>query len=256
MATFNIPVPLNTMQLYKTKKMREVDMLIAREQDKEKTVLEEKVEILYESGGKGKDNRYIKMWFQHGVHYAKLYVQQCHNMGQRITDKRARLEKWRRTQDNLVSEQQKMDSLVPPESGTRNLRLELKEKQGKCLDMIMHLNLFNCLVIHQAYEGSLTECMDKVADFYSNLDKWYARSSFAFKIELTITNSYGCNVRIEMLLNIPGAAIEDDSAEWTEVADSLDNLTVELPGEHETTSPAIEAPEEIDLKDDDPDDPL
>ncbi|KAI8596713.1 hypothetical protein EDD21DRAFT_408154 [Dissophora ornata] len=46
MATFNIPVPLNTMQLYKTKKMREVDMLIAREQDKEKTVLEEKYRIV------------------------------------------------------------------------------------------------------------------------------------------------------------------------------------------------------------------
>ncbi|KAF8908066.1 hypothetical protein BGZ58_006123, partial [Dissophora ornata] len=135
------------------------------------------VEIMHESGGKGNNNWYIKIkrgWFQHGVYHAKLYVQQRNKMGQQIKDKRTGLETWRKTQDNLVGERQALDSQVPPESGTRNLRLELKEKQGKCLDMIMrasretlYLNLFNCLVRHQAYEGSLTECMDKVVDFYS-----------------------------------------------------------------------------------------
>ncbi|KAF8957026.1 hypothetical protein BGZ46_002275 [Entomortierella lignicola] len=250
-ATLNVPVELNSMQLYKTRKMRDVDELVGREQAINKANIEaeykvldtaidldirinklqydirelseficnndnnneefmheeryeegwglftsrkeaelqvynlpfaidnvhvhcEGVDVLHHDGGHGNHHWYVKLkrgWFAHGVYHAKMYVQRCNKMRQQINEKRSEIDRSRGEQDRLGEERGKM----PLGGDTNRLRQELKEKQGKCLNLItrahretLHLNLFNALVEASVYEGSPAECVKKVTEFYAS----------------------------------------------------------------------------------------
>ncbi|KAI8603906.1 hypothetical protein EDD21DRAFT_422513 [Dissophora ornata] len=195
---FNIPVSLKKMQLYKTKKMMEVDELIHKEQNRNLRDIQEKTKAVMKKMRDAASNAITDIDFRvtatrYKIRELEEYIRNNDTDDFELIHEDHFHENW-----ELFSFRPEMVLNTPPltyiidTTGEDMTGIEIKEGQGgedeatkaekqqlevdqsRCLDMIarasrptLHLNLFKAIAEVGVYEGTSADCLDRVMKFYS-----------------------------------------------------------------------------------------
>ncbi|KAG0203963.1 hypothetical protein BGX28_003931 [Mortierella sp. GBA30] len=143
------------------------------------TVKKSGINIMEEQGGVGTHSWHLRLkrqFLKQGEYHVKLYTKRRNKYQLEIADHKFKLVTYHDTFKNLVSERNNLegDGEERIAGSTLANRQQLKEERRRCLDMIaranrstLHLNLFKAIARAGVYEGSYSECAEKVANFYS-----------------------------------------------------------------------------------------